>query len=170
MVIAGNTAFFFDLEALNSSPWLRIVARMTETSYFFDEGLCFECTQCGACCTGASGQVLVNAAEIEAITQVTGWSSDTFLRDVPDGKSLIERENGDCVFFENNRCNIHAIKPRQCRTFPFWLSNVRSEQAWQKTAEECEGIGRGRRYTKDEILAVVGEEIVHKQGPIEDGG
>jgi Fe-S-cluster containining protein len=130
-----------------------------DPSYFFDHGLRFECTQCGQCCTGASGQVLVSAEEILTIEGVTGWPSHTFLRDVPDGKSLTERANGDCVFFRNQRCSIHAVKPQQCRTFPFWFKNLRNEDAWQKTIEECEGIGRGRLYTKDEILQILHEDI-----------
>lgn len=132
---------------------------MPEPNTFFDQGVKFECTQCGLCCTGEAGQVLVNQQEIEQIKRVTGWLSEEFLRDVPDGKSLIERDNGDCIFFEERRCLIHSIKPTQCRTYPFWVRNLRSEAAWQKASEDCEGIGRGKQYSKEEILTILGEEI-----------
>ena len=39
---------------MNDIPW-------------FKDGLRFQCTQCGDCCTGAPGYVWVNKAEIEAL-------------------------------------------------------------------------------------------------------
>ena len=35
---------------------------------WYSEGLRFECSQCGDCCTGAEGYVWVNQAEIDAMS------------------------------------------------------------------------------------------------------
>lgn len=139
----------------------------TERAYFFDAGLRFECTGCGACCTGAPGQVLVGSREVETIAAHLGINPNEFYRrytrPVPDGTSLTEHGNGDCVFLEGGRCSIHAVKPVQCGTFPFWAGNLRSEAAWAATVRRCEGIGRGRLYGRAEILALLHQERVRTE-------
>lgn len=127
------------------------------------EGVCFSCTECGACCSGAPGKVRVSAEEIRHISEFRKQSEAAFraseLREV-DGETLLrERANGDCVFFENNRCLIHPVKPRQCRTYPFWFGNVRSDAAWQKTCRACPGIGEGEWFSPEQIVATVQEEL-----------
>jgi Fe-S-cluster containining protein len=132
-------------------------------SHFFDEGLQFECTECGACCTGAPGQVLVSSAEIDGLARSRDLTREAFIaaycRETDSGLSLVERPNGDCVFFAGNRCTVYAHRPRQCRTYPFWFKNLRSPERWAQVAKECPGIGRGRRYSRDEILALLHEDM-----------
>ena len=70
---------------------------------WYKDGLKFECTQCGDCCTGAPGYVWVNKEEIELMAQTVGMEVEEFeanyVRRVGIRKSLIEYDNGDCVFF-----------------------------------------------------------------------
>jgi Fe-S-cluster containining protein len=68
-------------------------------------------------------------------------------------KSLIEFANGDCVFFDNQRrcCKIYEARPRQCRTWPFWDSNLNSPEAWEETASRCPGCNRGKLVSFEEI-------------------
>ena len=121
----------------NESPWYR-------------EGLRFTCTQCGDCCTGAPGFVWVNQQEILELSQLIGMEVEEFeknyVRKVGIRKSLREFSNGDCVFFDNkNRnCGVYQARPRQCRTWPFWDSNLKSEAAWKTTCEHCPGSGKGK--------------------------
>lgn len=128
----------------NNKPWYR-------------EGLRFECTGCGDCCTGAPGYVWVNEDEIEALAQVTGMDvatfEDTFVRRVGQRKSLIEYPGGDCVFFDptERKCNVYEHRPRQCRTWPFWPSNVATPSAWRQTCRNCPGAGQGKLVPLDEI-------------------
>ena len=63
-------------------------------------------------------------------------------------KSLIEYDNGDCVFFDGKtrKCTVYDARPRQCRTWPFWDSNVRTPEAWAETCEVCPGSGKGKLY------------------------
>jgi Fe-S-cluster containining protein len=72
---------------------------------------------------------------------------------------LTEQPNGDCIFFVEGRCSIHAVKPTQCRLYPFWFRNVRSEQAWQRTCRECPGIGEGEWVSPEEIERQVAEDL-----------
>lgn len=68
-------------------------------------------------------------------------------------KSLKEYSNGDCVFFNNEtrRCEVYTSRPRQCRTWPFWDSNLKDQDAWEATCDECPGAGRGKLYDIDHI-------------------
>ena len=62
-------------------------------------------------------------------------------------------DNGDCVFFDNKtrKCRVYAARPRQCRTWPFWDSNIRTPEAWAETCQVCPGSGKGRLYQLEEI-------------------
>lgn len=130
--------------------------------YFFDQGLRFTCTECGKCCTGAPGWVRVNAEERAALASHLGVDEAAFIRDftkpmtVPEGGlSLREREDGSCVFFHNNRCTVYHLRPLQCRTYPFWMKNLRSPEAWAAAAKECPGIDQGLLHARDDILDIV---------------
>jgi hypothetical protein len=125
---------------------------------WYANGLRFECTQCGNCCTGAPGFVWVNREEIAALARHFKLSVPEFeakyVRNVGIRKSLIEYANGDCVFFDNRsrKCTVYDARPRQCRTWPFWKSNVESPEAWQQTCEVCPGSGKGKHYSADVIV------------------
>ena len=130
---------------------------MTSETPWYTDGLRFECSQCGDCCTGAPGFVWVSQAEIDAIAEEVGMASeqfeDTYVRKIGARRSLREFPNGDCVFFdtENKGCQIYGARPIQCRTWPFWDSNLKSEKAWKETCEECPGSGNGKVYSLEEI-------------------
>ncbi len=126
---------------------------------WFQNGLQFECTQCGDCCTGAPGYVWVNSEEIAALAKHVGLNVDDFekkfVRKIGVRKSLIEFENGDCVFFdgEARKCTVYDARPRQCKTWPFWDSNINSPKAWKRTCQICPGSGQGKLYSVEEVLA-----------------
>lgn len=127
------------------------------TEPWFKEGLRFKCTGCGDCCTGAPGYVWVNQAEIDAMAVRLGMEVAAFekkyVRQIGVRRSLVEYKNGDCVFFDNKsrKCNIYEQRPRQCRTWPFWNSNLRSPETWAETCEACPGSGKGKLYQLEHI-------------------
>lgn len=131
--------------------------RTTELEPWYKDGLKFKCTGCGDCCTGSAGYVWVNKEDLAALAKEVGVSIEEFearfVREVGVRKSLIEYDNGDCVFFDNKsrKCRVYAARPRQCRTWPFWDSNIRSPETWADTCEVCPGSGRGRLYQIEEI-------------------
>jgi Fe-S-cluster containining protein len=124
---------------------------------WYKDGLKFTCSQCGDCCTGAPGFVWVNAEEIAAMAGILGMSVEAFekryVRQVGIRKSLTERPNGDCELLDpkTRRCTAYKGRPRQCRTWPFWESNIRTPEAWQQTCEMCPGSGRGELVQLEEI-------------------
>jgi len=126
---------------------------------WYKDGLRFQCTGCGDCCTGAPGFVWVNKEEIENLATKVGLEVDEFesryVREIGVRKSLVEFNNGDCVFFDGKtrKCKVYEARPRQCRTWPFWDSNVRTPEAWAQTCEVCPGSGTGRLYQLGEIEA-----------------
>lgn len=126
---------------------------------WYADGLKFKCTGCGDCCTGAPGFVWVNKAEIETLAAEVGLEPAEFerqyVRSIGLRKSLVEFGNGDCVFFDNRtrKCQVYAARPRQCRTWPFWDSNLKSQAAWDTMCETCPGAGKGKLYDIDHIEA-----------------
>lgn len=126
--------------------------------YFFDDGLQFQCQQCGGCCTGDPGFVRVTPGEIEAISKYLGLAQSFFKKQYlyrcREGFCINEDEKGRCLFYQDG-CRIYTVRPLQCRTFPFWCDNLRSEKKWRQIAAECPGIGKGRFYAKAEILDII---------------
>jgi Fe-S-cluster containining protein len=100
--------------------------------------------------------VWVNEDEIAAIAEFQGVAGEQtegrFTRQVGRRVSLREKTNGDCIFYEKNKgCTIYPVRPRQCRTWPFWESNVITVQAWENTCAICPGSGRGELISAEEI-------------------
>ena len=126
-------------------------------SQWYGDGLKFRCTQCGNCCTGAPGYVWVTRQEIAKLVKFLGLSQKEFglryLRRIGNRNSLIEKPNGDCVFYDRG-CSVYPARPRQCRTYPFWPENLRSKAAWEGVSEECPGVGTGKLYSPDDIRVI----------------
>jgi len=124
-----------------SEPWYR-------------EGLQFSCTSCGDCCTGKPGYVWVTRKEVAELAAFLGSTPEEFsrryVRRVGRRYSLVEKQSGACVFFDQG-CSVYAARPVQCRTFPFWSENLKSRIAWQGVAGECPGAGKGRLYALEDI-------------------
>jgi Fe-S-cluster containining protein len=123
---------------------------------WYRDGLRFQCTRCGRCCGGPAGFVWVNAAEIEAIAEFrnepVNQMQAIYSREVGRRRSLREQPNGDCIFYDKAvGCTIYPVRPRQCRTWPFWESNTVTPEAWEKTCEICPGSGKGDLIAAEEI-------------------
>ncbi len=128
-------------------------------SYFFDDGIRFECRMCGTCCTGEPGVIYVDEEEISRIAEFIDVDRETFLERclylMKEHYSIRETNDGRCIFFENG-CAIYPVRPLQCRTFPFWFQNMRSLDAWDDVCLRCPGIGSGPLHSKEEILESIG--------------
>jgi Fe-S-cluster containining protein len=123
---------------------------------WYKEGLRFTCTRCGHCCTGEPGHVWVDDDDLAAIADHLGESLELvralYTRWATRGRSLREKPNGDCVFYDRKQgCIVYAVRPPQCRTWPFWESNVRAPEAWQRACEVCPGSGQGELIPAEEI-------------------
>jgi len=67
--------------------------------------------------------------------------------------SLKEKPNLDCIFWKDGSCSLYQARPLQCRSYPFWSSNLHSPQAWESAGKSCPGIGTGTFYSRREIEA-----------------
>ena len=130
-----------------------------ENEPWYKDGLKFKCSGCGDCCTGAPGYVWFNREEGKAIAKHLDLNVDDFYLDyarkIGIRHSLKEFSNGDCVFFDNKQrsCQIYEHRPAQCRTWPFWSSNLKSKKTWEQTCKDCPGSGTGKLYSLEQIEA-----------------
>ncbi len=71
-----------------------------------------------------------------------------FIRQVGTRESLVEYSDGDCIFLDPQKrnCLVYEARPIQCRTWPFWDSNLESQDTWEQAAENCPGCNRGPVY------------------------
>ena len=123
---------------------------------WYQGGLRFRCTRCGNCCTGAPGYVWVNDEELAALAELRGEPladvTALYTRPVGRRRTLREKANGDCVFYDRQAgCTVYAVRPRQCRTWPFWESNTATPAAWAETCAVCPGAGQGDLIPAEEI-------------------
>jgi len=137
-----------DQNIMNSKKW-------------YSNGLRFSCRQCGRCCTGEPGYVWLTREDTERICDSLSISINEFLknycRSVNGHISLLEYQNGDCIFFDGvSRCKIYTVRPAQCRQFPFWPHILESQSAWDMEKKRCPGIGHGKRRNEKEIKKKAG--------------
>jgi Fe-S-cluster containining protein len=128
---------------MSSEPW-------------YQDGLRFSCTRCGHCCTGEPGFVWVDDADLAALAEFRGETVEEikalYTRWTDRGRTLREKLDGDCVFYDRNAgCTVYPVRPPQCRTWPFWESNVHSPETWQHACEICPGSGQGELIPAEEI-------------------
>lgn len=127
---------------------------------WYRDGLAFTCTRCGNCCTGAPGYVWVNDDELSELAALVGLDVQTFsrkyVRQVGARRSLIEKRNGDCVFWDKVQgCTVYEARPVQCRTWPFWRQNLETPDDWNETCRVCPGSGHGTLVPLEAIQAQV---------------
>ncbi|HWV37749.1 MAG TPA: YkgJ family cysteine cluster protein [Vulgatibacter sp.] len=115
----------------------------------------FECTRCGACCR-RPGAVILGPKEPERLARHLGMSLSTFRRRFllrqSRGRWAIEVPEGSgCPLLDGDLCSVEAVKPGQCRAYPFWPELAGDRRAWRREAAFCEGMNRGPEVPEEEI-------------------
>ncbi len=125
---------------------------------WYADGLRFQCTQCGNCCTGPPGFVMFTEDEGAAMAKKLGVTEQQFYRRfarrVGRRWSLNEHQTAhgyDCVFLDRESapgraiCRLYETRPKQCRTWPFWPEVLASPDSWDRTKKctPCPGMGQG---------------------------
>ncbi|MAG14210.1 MAG: zinc/iron-chelating domain-containing protein [Spirochaetales bacterium] len=126
---------------------------------FYEGGLHFKCARCSSCCRHEPGYVFLTASDVENLKKATGLSGSRvrakFCRIVFLGiierLSLKEKENYDCIFWNEGGCTIYKRRPLQCKTYPFWSANLISRESWDLLQNTCPGVNEGRLYSRNEI-------------------
>jgi uncharacterized protein len=128
---------------------------------WYSSGLHFECLGCGNCCSGPDeGFIWVAKEEIELIADFLKISirqlRQKYLKRHGFRTTIVENHiTKDCIFLKvidgRQQCLIYSVRPNQCRTWPFWHSNLSSPDIWSKVTKKCPGINRGKNFTLEEI-------------------
>ena len=124
-------------------------------------GLHLEGNECGGCCSGpGEGYIWVTKQEIEFIAEHLKITLEElrrkYTRRVGLRTTIIEDSaTRDCIFLTDRAgrrsCEIYPVRPTQCRSWPFWPENLKNPSAWNRAAQKCPGINRGRLYSFEEI-------------------
>jgi uncharacterized protein len=120
------------LRALESAPW-------------FGDGLRFTCTGCGKCCTGPSGAVYLSEQDVERLCRALNISRSEFVEaytQLSDSELALadKPSSSECAFLDGKACSVYEARPVQCRTYPFWITNILGPEDWADAALVCEGI------------------------------
>ena len=93
------------------------------TEPWYQDGLRFKCTRCGACCTGPPGYVWVTDKEIAAIAEFRGESveetTSRYTRRVKNGDSLLEKAAG--VSDPQQRNDLYAQAQKMIMDSAVWV-------------------------------------------------
>ena len=131
----------------------RARATTADPAGWYSEGLRFSCQPgCGACCTnhGDYAYIYLEGGDLERIAAFSGLTPAKFKRrftTTDDGHRILRMDDQDCPFLAGSRCTIYAVRPTQCRTFPFWKENLDTPESWERLRRFCPGIDRGRRHS-----------------------
>jgi Fe-S-cluster containining protein len=118
----------------------------------------FQCQPgCTNCCT-QEGDVYLAAEDVPRIADYLGLTKRKFLarfceKDSDGDLRLTNPPDKACHFLLEGGCSIHAAKPAQCRTFPFWPEHVRSKKVWKEVGRYCPGIGVGPILSTEQVRA-----------------
>lgn len=130
---------------------------------WYAPGLRFACTQCGNCCKthGSYAFVYLAEADVQAISGYLELDRVTFLERhcrEQDGWITLRIDEPACPFLDSaNRCTIYPVRPKQCRTWPFWKENLKPG-AWQGPVSDCcPGIDDGPLHSADEVDRIAAE-------------
>ena len=159
---------------------LDVIPSSADRDPWYAGGLNFTCTQCGNCCGGAPGFVWIERADIVRIAghlKITPEEMvERYCRKI-DGRWSLNEGPGpgsdyDCVFLREEQkaarsadgtrvsvkrryCSVYAVRPLQCRTWPFWRENLSSPKTWDHAAKRCHGMSHGpRKFTVEQIHAI----------------
>ena len=120
----------------------------------------FDCTRCGACCK-RPGLVYLAPDEPARLAAFLGMRRSEFERRyvlrLPNGRQVIEVKEGSagCPLLIGDLCSVESVKPGQCRAYPFWPELVGDRAAWRSERSECEGIGRGPVWRREDVEALM---------------
>lgn len=133
---------------------------------WWKDGIRFECRGRGDCCVshGTSSWVYATREDRRRLAAHLGLATSAFTRRYcrPLDDRFVLRDTADgqaCVFLERGRCGVYAARPTQCRTWPFWPELLENPARWREAvAGFCQGFGRGRLWSAEEIEAVAEEQ------------
>jgi hypothetical protein len=107
----------------------------------------FQCQPgCIRCCE-AKGFVYVTHDDIGRLAEHVGITRTEFKRRYLCGTAPLLRfrkqRHKQCPFLLSNGCSVHAVKPLQCSSFPYWPELLAKASERREVAEYCPGLNTG---------------------------
>jgi Fe-S-cluster containining protein len=107
----------------------------------------FQCQSgCIRCCE-QKGLVYLTRNDIARIAAHLEITCAEFKRRYLCGTAVLPRlrkpRHKQCPFLLANGCSIHAVKPLQCSSFPYWPELLARAAERQETAQFCPGMNHG---------------------------
>ena len=135
------------------------------------EGVRFECTGSGKCCTshGEFGFVYLTLEDRQRFAKHLKISTSAFTRKHCEKSGGIwhlkeDPKNPDCMFLKGKGCGVYEARPTQCRTWPFW-PEVMSAKAWAKDVKAfCPGVGKGNVISGQDIERQLRDQLESEKG------
>lgn len=202
-LVGTSSALSIINSKLARSLWERIPAPIgprwfakKSTGVGVSDGLRFECTGCGKCCT-MDGDVWLAPEESEAISAHLNMANVSAFEALYSRESVASKDGKwlclvrgtetnveppspiipssstpqkGCVFLDPfGKCSIYDVRPVQCRTYPFWPSLLESPEIWRSEAVLPDGLPLPPREQQVSVLSS-SENRTSAQGTrIEDG-
>ena len=118
------------------------------------KGVPFSCqADCGKCCDEPGGIVYLRPEDAQILSKHHQLEIDEWLerdcRQTLDGRFVLKSDpiTDSCIYLsDDKKCTVYESRPVQCKSYPFWPENLRSERSWKRTIEECPGL-----YSEDAI-------------------
>lgn len=118
------------------------------------KGVPFSCqADCGKCCDEPGGIVYLGPEDAQSLSKHHQLEMEEWLerdcRQTLDGRFVLKSDpiTDICIYLSpDKKCTVYESRPAQCKSYPFWPENLRSERSWKKTIEECPGL-----YSEDAI-------------------
>ena len=103
----------------------------------------FKCTKCGECCR-EQGFVFFLRDDIRRAAKHLGMTAERFTNEylikTSEGWAVTVMKYKPCTFLSADGCRIHAAKPKQCETFPYWKEYIGKDGKLISFDRPCPGM------------------------------
>jgi Fe-S-cluster containining protein len=94
--------------------------------FYYPASLKWNCIKCGRCCKDIDGwdrRVLLLKKDIDRIKEL-GYNN--FYKQVEEGTyiAIMQKNDENCTFFQDNKCKIYLNRAFLCRMYPFYIDKI----------------------------------------------
>lgn len=136
----------------------------------------FSCTLCGRCCTNEfNGHVFLLDDDTQRVREFRPDAvvpapyfelCDQYGNFYVSGYSLKSKENGDCIFLDNNRCTIYNKRFSICRIYPYMLHREYGDDGrldWRQISGLNEHGEYNTEIPEEECIRIAEETIAYEK-------
>lgn len=133
--------------------------------FYYPAGLGWVCTHCGRCCMDAEGwdrRVLLLEKDV---TRLEEAGEQGFHEQTDGGRfvAVMKKEDGRCVFLEENGCMVYENRPLLCRMYPFYVER-QGDVYVIGVDTACPGVGGGEGLAEEFFRGLLGYALDQVEG------